>query len=165
MPTASDSEQTTQPGRQSDSKVSNMLLKIREILNNKWVLLIISTILIIIIWTPYFVTGHEWNSPNVHWLPISLMLTIIFVTILFLWKKVWFLKNISQFNSWVFGVTIIGGIIAFLLPLGITNDFAKDAEGPALRQMLIYTTGGLLGVITGSSELSVGDRVLVGGCG
>lgn len=135
-----------------------MLLKIREILNNKWVLLIISTILIIIIWTPYFVTGHEWNSPNVHWLPISLMLTIIFVTILFLWKKVWFLKNISQFNSWIFGATIIGGTIAFLLPLGITNDFAKDAEGPALRQMLIYTTGGLLGVITLSETRRKNDQ-------
>ena len=148
MPTASNSEQTTQPGRQSNSKVSNTWLKIREILNNKWVLLIISTILIIIIWIPYFATGHEWNSPNVHLLPISLMLTIIFVTILFLWKKVWFLKNISQFNSWIFGVTIIGGTIAFLLPLAIANDFGKDGEGTALRQMLIYTTGGLLGVIT-----------------
>lgn len=148
MPATSESEQTTQPGRQSNSKVSNTWLKIREILNNKWVLLIISTILIIIIWIPYFATGHEWNSPNVHLLPISLMLTIIFVTILFLWKKVWFLKNISQFNSWIFGVTIIGGTIAFLLPLAIANDFGKDGEGTALRQMLIYTTGGLLGVIT-----------------
>ena len=148
MPTASDSEQTTQPGRQSNSKVSNTWLKIREILNNKWVLLIISTILIIIIWTPYFITGHEWNSPNVHWLPISLMLTIIFVTILFLWKKVWFLKNVSQFNSWIFGVTIIGGTIAFLLPLAIADNFSSNGEGTALRQMLIYTTGGLLGVIT-----------------
>ena len=114
--------------------------------------------MIIIIWTPYFATGHEWNSPNVHWLPISLMLTIIFVTILFLWKKVWFLKNISQFNSWIFGVTIIGGTIAFLLPLGIANDFAKDAEGPALRQMLIYTTGGLLGVITLSETRRKNDQ-------
>ncbi|WP_298606006.1 pentapeptide repeat-containing protein [uncultured Rothia sp.] len=144
MPTASDSEQTTQPGRQSNSKASNTWLKIREILNNKWVLLI----MIIIIWTPYFATGHEWNSPNVHWLPISLMLTIIFVTILFLWKKVWFLKNISQFNSWIFGVTIIGGTIAFLLPLAIADNFSSNGEGTALRQMLIYTTGGLLGVIT-----------------
>ena len=148
MPTASDSEQTTQPGRQSNSKVSNTWLKIREILNNKWVLLIMSTILIIIIWTPYFVTGGEWNSPNVHWLPISLMLTIIFVTILFLWRKMWFLKNISQFNSWIFGVTIIGGTIAFLLPLAIADNFSSNGEGTALRQMLIYTTGGLLGVIT-----------------
>ena len=144
MPTASDSEQTTQPGRQSNSKASNTRLKIREILNNKWVLLI----MIIIIWTPYFATGHEWNSPNVHWLPISLMLTIIFVTILFLWKKLWFLKNISQFNSWIFGVTIIGGTIAFLLPLAIADNFSSNGEGTALRQMLIYTTGGLLGVIT-----------------
>lgn len=86
------------------------------------------------------------------------MLTIIFVTILFSWKKVWFLKNISQFNSWIFGVTIIGGTIAFLLPLGITNDFAKDAEGPALRQMLIYTTGGLLGVITLSETRRKNDQ-------
>ena len=148
MPTASNSEQTTQPGRQSNSKVSNTWLKIREILNNKWVLLIISTILIIIIWTPCFITGHEWNSPNVHWLPISLMLTIIFVTILFLWKKVWFLKNVSQFNSWIFGVTIIGCTIAFLLPLAIADNFSSNGEGTALRQMLIYTTGGLLGVIT-----------------
>ena len=148
MPTASNSEQTTQPGRQSNSKVSSTWLKIREILNNKWVLSIISTILIIIIWTPCFITGHEWNSPNVHWLPISLMLTIIFVTILFLWKKVWFLKNVSQFNSWIFGVTIIGGTIAFLLPLAIADNFSSNGEGTALRQMLIYTTGGLLGVIT-----------------
>lgn len=148
MPAASESEQTTQPGRQSNSKVSNTWLKIREILNNKWVLLIISTILIIIIWIPYFATGHEWNSPNVHLLPISLMLTIIFVTILFLWKKVWFLKNVSQFNSWIFGVTIIGGTIAFLLPLAIADNFSSNGEGTALRQMLIYTTGGLLGVIT-----------------
>lgn len=148
MPTASESEQTTQPGRQSNSKASNTWLKIREILNNKWGLLIISTIPIIIVWTPYFITGHEWNSPNIHWLPISLMLTIIFVTILFLWKKVWFLKNISQFNSWIFGVTIIGGAIAFLLPLAIADNFSNNGEGTALRQMLIYTTGGLLGVIT-----------------
>jgi len=76
------------------------------------------------------------------------MLTIIFVTILFLWKKVWFLKNVSQFNSWIFGVTIIGGTIAFLLPLAIADNFSSNGEGTALRQMLIYTTGGLLGVIT-----------------
>lgn len=158
MPTASDSEQTTQPGRQSNSKVSNTWPKIREILNNKWVLLIISIILIITFWTPYFVTGHEWNSPNVHWLPISLMLTIIFATILFLWKKVWFLKNISQFNSWIFGVTIIGGTIAFLLPLAIADNFSNNGEGAALRQMLIYTTGGLLGVITLSETRRKNDQ-------
>ena len=99
-------------------------------------------------WVIYFCTGAERNDPKIHWLPISLMLTIIFVTILFLWKKIWFLKNISQFNSWIFGVTIIGGTIAFLLPLAIADNFSSNGEGTALRQMLIYTTGGLLGVIT-----------------
>ena len=99
-------------------------------------------------WVVYFCTGAERNDPKIHWLPISLMLTIIFVTILFLWKKVWFLKNVSQFNSWIFGVTIIGGTIAFLLPLAIADNFSSNGEGTALRQMLIYTTGGLLGVIT-----------------
>ncbi len=99
-------------------------------------------------WVIYFCTGAERNDPKIHWLPISLMLTIIFVTILFLWKKVWFLKNISQFNSWIFGATIIGGTIAFLLPLAIADNFSSNGEGTALRQMLIYTTGGLLGVIT-----------------
>jgi len=76
------------------------------------------------------------------------MLTIIFAVILFLWKKIWVFKNISQFNSWIFGVTIIGGAIAFLLPMAIAGEFFKDSESTTLRQMLLYTTGGLLGVIT-----------------
>ena len=96
----------------------------------------------------YFLTGTEWNTPEIHWLPLSLMLFIIFITMLFLWKKIWFLKNISQFNSWIFGVTLIGGSIAFLLPLTISDEFTKDGEGTALRQMLVYTIGGLLGIIT-----------------
>lgn len=106
----------------------------------------------------YFWTGAEWNNPNVHWLPIFLMLTIIFATILSLWKKIWFLKNISQFNSWIFGVTIIGGTIAFLLPLAIADNFSNNGEGAALRQMLIYTTGGLLGVITLSETRRKNDQ-------
>lgn len=111
-------------------------------------LLTILGVITFVSWVVYFCTGAERNDPKVHWLPISLMLTIIFVIILFLCKKLWVFKNISQFNSWIFGVTLIGGTIAFLLPLGIANDFAKDGEGTTLRQMLIYTTGGLLGVIT-----------------
>ena len=111
-------------------------------------LLVILGVITFVSWVVYFCTGAERNDPKIHWLPISLMLTIIFVTILFLWKKVWFLKNVSQFNSWIFGVTIIGGTIAFLLPLAIADNFSSNGEGTALRQMLIYTTGGLLGVIT-----------------
>ena len=120
--------------------------------NNKWgaerILLTGLAIAVVISLVIYLLTGAEWHSPNIHWLPITLMLSIIFVTILFLWKKIWFLKNISQFNSWIFGVTIIGGTIAFLLPLAIADNFSSNGEGTALRQMLIYTTGGLLGVIT-----------------
>ena len=120
--------------------------------SNKWdgisVLTLLTGLLSAGSWVMYFYTGAERNDPKIHWLPISLMLTIIFVVILFLWKKLWVFKNISRFNSWIFGVTIIGGAIAFLLPLGIANDFAKDSEGTTLRQILIYTTGGLLGVIT-----------------
>lgn len=120
--------------------------------NNKWgaerILLTGLAIAVVISLVIYLLTGTEWNSPNIHWLPITLMLGIIFVTILFLRKKIWFLKNISQFNSWIFGVTIIGGTIAFLLPLAIADNFSNNGEGTALRQMLIYTTGGLLGVIT-----------------
>ena len=120
--------------------------------SNKWdgksTLLVILGAITVVFWVIYFYTGAERNTPEIHWLPISLMLTIISAVILFLWKKLWVFKNISQFNSWIFGVTIIGGAIAFLLPLGIANDFTKDSEGTALRQILIYTTGGLLGVIT-----------------
>ena len=120
--------------------------------NNKWgverILLTGLAIAVVISLVIYLLTGAEWHSPNIHWLPITLMLSIIFVTILFLRKKIWFLKNISQFNSWIFGVTIIGGTIAFLLPLAIADNFSSNGEGTALRQMLIYTAGGLLGVIT-----------------
>ena len=130
--------------------------------NNKWgaerILLTGLAVAVVISLVIYLLTGAEWNSPNIHWLPITLMLTIIFVTTLFLSKKIWFLKNISQFNSWIFGVTIIGGTIAFLLPLAIANDFGKDSEGTALRQMLIYTTGGLLGVITLSETRRKNDQ-------
>ena len=136
--------QPTNTGRNSSEPAAS---------SNKWdrksvLLTLLAGLLPASSWVIYFYTGAERNDPKIHWLPISLMLTIIFVVIVFLWKKLWVFKNISQFNSWIFGVTIIGGAIAFLLPLGIANDFAKDSEGTTLRQILIYTTGGLLGVIT-----------------
>ena len=100
-------------------------------------------------WFMYFNFYYEWNSERaVHWLPLSALLTISTVTIICLQNK-WFIpKNISPFNLWIFGITIIGGSISFLLPLAIADNFSKDGEGTALRQMLIYSTGGLLGVIT-----------------
>lgn len=100
-------------------------------------------------WFMYLNFYYEWNSERaVHWLPLSVLLTISTVTIIWLQNK-WFIpKNVSPFNLWIFGITIIGGSISFLLPLAIADNFSKDGEGTALRQMLIYSTGGLLGVIT-----------------
>lgn len=100
-------------------------------------------------WFMYFNFYYEWNSERaVHWLPLSALLTISTVIIIWLQNK-WFIpKNVSPFNLWIFGITIIGGSISFLLPLAIADNFSKDGEGTALRQMLIYSTGGLLGVIT-----------------
>ena len=100
-------------------------------------------------WFMYFNFYYEWNSERaVHWLPLSVLLTISTATIIWLQNK-WFIpKNVSPFNLWIFGITIIGGSISFLLPLAIADNFSKDGEGTALRQMLIYSTGGLLGVIT-----------------
>lgn len=137
------SEQPTNTGRNSSEPATSDNKR-----DGKTRLLATFGVITLVFWVIYFCTGAERNSPEIHWLPISLMMTIIFVIILFLWKKLWVFKNISQFNSWIFGVTLIGGTIAFLLPLGIANEFTKDGEGTALRQMLIYTTGGLLGVIT-----------------
>lgn len=137
------SNQPTNTGRNSSEPAASSNKR-----SGQSTLLAILGVITFVSWVVYFCTGAERNDPKIHWLPISLMLTIIFAIILFLCKKLWVFKNISQFNSWIFGVTLIGGTIAFLLPLGIANDFAKDGEGTTLRQMLIYTTGGLLGVIT-----------------
>lgn len=147
------SEQPTNTGRNSSEPATSDNKR-----DGKTRLLATFGVITLVFWVIYFCTGAERNSPEIHWLPISLMMTIIFVIILFLWKKLWVFKNISQFNSWIFGVTLIGGTIAFLLPLGIANEFTKDGEGTALRQMLIYTTGGLLGVITLSETRRKNDQ-------
>ncbi len=54
-------------------------------------------------WVIYFCTGAERNDPKIHWLPISLMLTIIFVTILFLWKKYGFSKTFRSLTHGFLG--------------------------------------------------------------
>ena len=103
----------------------------------------------LISWIIYIFFAREWNlDRTVHWFPMSIMATIISITILVLWEKWWFFKKITHFNALIFGIAIIGGTIAFLLPLAIAGEFVKDSESTTLRQMLLYTTGGLLGVIT-----------------
>lgn len=116
-------------------------------------------VLSIISWIIYFQLKFEWKSgAPIHWLPVSILITITTITIIWLQNK-WFIpKNTSSFNLWIFGVTIIGGSISFLFPLAITDNFSKDGEGTALRQMLIYATGGLLGVITLSETRRKNDQ-------
>lgn len=113
----------------------------------------------LISWIIYIFFAREWNlDRTIHWFPMSIMATIISITILILWKKWWIPKKITHFNVLIFGIAIIGGTIAFLLPLAIAGEFAKDSESTTLRQMLLYTTGGLLGVITLSETRRKNDE-------
>ena len=57
-------------------------------------------------------------------------------------------KWLRMFYVWIGVLAVLGGAWAFLFPLAINADFSKTGDGAALRQTLIYTTGGLLGVIT-----------------
>lgn len=57
-------------------------------------------------------------------------------------------KNVPLFYCWLGAIAVLGGAAAFFLPIAINSGFAKDDDGSALRQALLYTTGGLLAVIT-----------------
>ena len=55
---------------------------------------------------------------------------------------------LRTFYIWLGALAILGGTWAFFLPIVLNSGFNKDDDGPVLRQLLIYTVGGLLGVIT-----------------
>ena len=57
-------------------------------------------------------------------------------------------KWLNMFYVWLGALAILGGTWAFFLPIAINSGFNKDDDGPVLRQLLIYTVGGILGVIT-----------------
>ena len=57
-------------------------------------------------------------------------------------------KNVPLFYCWLGAIAVLGGAAAFFLPIAVNSGFNKDDDGSALRQALLYTTGGLLGVIT-----------------
>ena len=56
--------------------------------------------------------------------------------------------TLRTFYVWLGILAILGGTWAFFLPIALNSGFNKNDDGPVLRQLLIYTTGGLLGVIT-----------------
>ena len=55
---------------------------------------------------------------------------------------------LRTFYIWIGALAVLGGTWAFFLPIAINSGFNKDDDGPVLRQLLIYTVGGILGVIT-----------------
>ena len=56
--------------------------------------------------------------------------------------------KVPPFYSWLGAIAIFGGALAFLLPIALNSGFGKDDDGRVLRQLILYTTGGVLGVIT-----------------
>ena len=56
--------------------------------------------------------------------------------------------KVPLFYCWLGAIAVLGGAAAFFLPIAVNSGFAKDDDGSALRQAILYTTGGLLGVIT-----------------
>ena len=71
---------------------------------------------------------------------------IFFVAKRFLpWNKK---REVKPFYIWLAAIAAFGGLLSFFLPIAINSGFNKDDDGSRLRQALLYTTGGLLGVIT-----------------
>ena len=56
--------------------------------------------------------------------------------------------KVPLFYCWLGAIAVLGGAAAFFLPIAVNSGFNKEDDGSALRQALLYTTGGLLGVIT-----------------
>ncbi len=85
---------------------------------------------------------------TIQFLPAFILGAITVIAVLCLIFRWFGLKKIRSFYVWVGALAVLGGAWAFLFPLAINADFSKNGDGAALRQMLIYTTGGVLGVIT-----------------
>lgn len=86
-------------------------------------------------------------EPTEAWwlLGVCVTLVVIFLLVAHFTK----LKTkIPRFYSWIGAIAIFGGVLAFLLPIALNSGFGKDDDGRGLRQLILYTTGGVLGVIT-----------------
>ena len=86
-------------------------------------------------------------EPTEAWQLLSLCTTLTVAFIL----AVHFTKlktKVPLFYTWIGGIAVIGGALAFLLPIALNSGFGKDDDGRVLRQLILYTTGGVLGVIT-----------------
>ena len=91
-----------------------------------------------------------WVSINKNALYIIILVTAISIILLFIGYIIKSLKrkwNIF-FYICIFTLMVLGGFWAFLFPIAINSGFNKDDDGPVLRQLLIYVTGGILAAIT-----------------
>ena len=100
-----------------------------------------------------------WGLSVVPWIPPIIITIVVVITgLLSLIYSAWNSKKDNNghpskprhekwFYIWIIEIALLGGTWAFFLPLAINSSFGQD-DGAALRQALIYTTGGVLGVIT-----------------
>ena len=85
------------------------------------------------------------------WVAIGLLTTGTFIFIVFVVENLLSSdkkREIKPFYLWIAAIAFFGGLLSFFLPIAINSGFNKDDDGSQLRQALLYTTGGLLGVIT-----------------
>lgn len=110
----------------------------------------------IILWIWFFIL---WEPSVTPWIPPIIITIVVVITgLLSLIYSAWNskkdnnghpskLRHEKWFYIWIIEIALLGGTWAFFLPLAINSSFGQD-DGAALRQALIYTTGGVLGVIT-----------------
>ena len=107
----------------------------------------------------YKVSIIQWLLSVIPWILLVIITATIVITLLCKYPA-WGSKEKDSngrpnkprhekwFYAWIIGIAVLGGTWAFFLPIAINSGFGKDDDGAALRQALIYTTGGILGVIT-----------------
>ena len=82
------------------------------------------------------------------WIAIGILIAFTVAVIFFVFNYLPKVKKIKPFYASIAAVAVLGGVFAFLLPVAFNSGFGKDDDGRVLRQLILYTTGGVLGVIT-----------------
>lgn len=96
----------------------------------------------------FFAYGDAWST--ILWITsLTFVLFIVAPSVCWIWNRLKKNNRKTRFFYYsIAAVAIIGATWSFLLPIAIDSGFHKDDDGPVLRQILLYATGGLLGVIT-----------------
>ncbi len=96
----------------------------------------------------FFAYDDAWST--ILWITsLTFVLFIVAPSVCWVWNRLKKNNRKTRFFYYaIAAVAIIGATWSFLLPIAIDSGFRKDDDGPVLRQILLYATGGLLGVIT-----------------